>query len=90
MSPDKKAKELVDKLCVKITPDAVHANDMSFYKSRAKQCSLIAVNEIIEAVEAFAYTGAAYDDFETGKMTHTDKKAPTEYWREVKQHIENL
>lgn len=59
-------------------------------KKLAKQCALIAVDEIIQSICNFGYTNTIYDDFETNKMTLADEKYPTAYWEQVKQEIEKL
>jgi hypothetical protein len=52
--------------------------------------ALIAVDEIIEALESFGYSQTMFDDFETGNITTTDKKSPTEYFYKVKEEIQKL
>lgn len=57
---------------------------------KAKQIAVFHVDGIIEAVEAFGYSGSIFDDYETGNITTTDEKDPSVYWREVKMEIEKL
>jgi len=58
--------------------------------ANAKRCARIFINEIIKALDAFGYTGAMYDDFETGSIYTIDQKDPTEYWKKVLSEIELL
>lgn len=58
--------------------------------SEAKQCALIAVDEIIDIISSFAYSDTAYDDFETGKYTFWSGKSPQTYWQQVKDEINKL
>ena len=82
MTPKEKAEELVDKFYPMFTN--------SVRDTLAKQCALIAVDEMLSALDSFGYTGCMYDDFETGRILYTDDKDPSEYWQEVKQEIEKL
>jgi len=63
MTPKEKAKELFEKMYFETTT-----------KYDAKQCALIAINEIIDSLTIKNYSDV--DDYE--------------YWKEVKQEIENL
>lgn len=77
MTPKEKAKELFDKMY--IVKDPMGNYPMCF--DTAKQCALIAVNEIIIrtiSVDTMPYNCQEIDE---------DTK---EYWQEVKQEIENL
>lgn len=56
----------------------------------ARECALIAVKEIIDAMEVYGYSGTFYDDQETGEMVCNDKKSPVNYWNQVKTEIEKL
>ena len=81
MTPKEKAQELLHKFC---------STTEGFYKSKkniknAKQCALIAVDELIESFNSIydasirnieKYSGAKY--------------GMKDYWQEVKQEIENL
>jgi hypothetical protein len=71
MTPKEKAKDLVDKF----------DNAMEFYTPAryAKQCALIAVDEIIE--ECYNWTGGTNDGWETKRF---------DFWQLVKQEIINL
>ena len=72
MTPKEKAKELFDKFMKPV--DGLHKYPMCF--DTAKQCALIAVDEIISA--------------DWYIPTFEDYKKWTSYWKEVKQEIENL
>jgi hypothetical protein len=64
MTPNEKAKKLVDKFYNEVK-----------YMERAKQCALIAVDEILESHY---------------KLLFGVKTSIYEYWQEVKQEIEKL
>jgi flagellar capping protein FliD len=66
MTPQEKAKELVDKYDETLT--------YLESKSKAKQCALIAVDELIEQQEKYN-NGSFY---------------PSNYWNEVKEQIEKI
>jgi hypothetical protein len=72
MTPKEKAKELFDKFMKPI--DGLHKYPMCF--DTAKQCALIAVDEVISA--------------DWYIPTFEDYKKWTSYWKEVKQEIEKL
>ena len=72
MTPQEKAKELVELFWTEVEDNDCSTRKMSF--SQAKQCALIAVDEIL---------GAIKEIFET-LDTIEEKK----YWQEVKQEIE--
>ena len=81
MTPKEKAEELVDKF-YQTTPNENYVNDplgIGRYEAwkQAKQCALIAVDEIL--IIQGAYTGNR-DEFKTY----------LDYWQEVKQEIEKL
>jgi hypothetical protein len=68
MTPKEKAKELVDKFLLEVTGiDRYSYNIDSMNLFSAKQCALIAVNEVLDK-----------DGYNN------------DYWKEVKQEIENL
>ena len=71
MTPKEKAKELVDKFYY--IPNSQGIFMMQDYQ--AKQCALIAVDEILNTIE---YSSQA------------DELSKVNYWQEVKQQIENL
>ena len=86
MTPKEKAEELVDKF-YQTTPNEYFVNEPIGIKGRyksweqAKQCALIAVDEIIEFMEA--------DDFDSDTC-YWANHSKMQYWIEVKQEIENL
>ena len=67
MTPKEKAKELVDKF--------MEYSDAADEHGFAKQCALIAVDEIMDAID--------WHGFETPNKE-------IEYWEEVKQEIQKL
>jgi len=75
MTPKEKAKELVEDM---------HDAPEIGYNEHAKQCALVAVDEILEALKIELTKGATTIDvanFAADKII---------YWQEVKQEIENL
>ena len=82
MTPKEKAGELVDKF-YQTTPNEYFVNEPIGIKGRyksweqAKQCALIAVDEILNA-------NPNYPEFKENEGT------PIRYWEVVKQEIENL
>ena len=82
MTPKEKAEELVDKF-YQTTPNEYFVNEPIGIKGRyksweqAKQCALIAVDEILNA-------NPNYPEFKENEGT------PIRYWEVVKQEIENL
>jgi hypothetical protein len=78
MTPKEKALELVSKYMMVDTHDEDH---FIIRQQRGKKCALIAVDEVIEFMEA--------DDFDSDTCywaNHSQMK----YWTEVKQEIEKL
>ena len=87
MTPKEKAKELVDKFLSKI-PFA----DTNVYKDwkkemndKAKQCALIAVDEIIDFENRIVEQLKKITEDANGKFTCESK-----YWKEVKTEIEKI
>lgn len=74
MTPKEKAQELVNKMfnCDKSTPE----ESMAMLYPHAKQCALIAVDEILD-VDCFDMSEEHFDNH-------------IEYWQEVKDEIEKL
>jgi hypothetical protein len=72
MTPKQKANELID-LFLEATADG------SFPSYKAKQCVLIAVDEIVK--ECYNWNGSDNVQWETKRF---------DYWEEVKQEIEKL
>ena len=79
MTPKEKARELVDK----------YDNTLTYLesKSKAKQCAMIAVDEIINSRPAFPYP---YEVEKHVNGIFNIINYPIEYWQEVKQEIKNL
>jgi hypothetical protein len=71
MTPKEKAKELVDKFDIDVL-DREGTSAMNLYE--AKQCALIAVDEILNAVH----------------IAQTDIIEYYKYWEQVKKEIEEL
>jgi hypothetical protein len=83
MTPKEKAIELVGKFNNHTVKELIYLKNGKVIegKTEAKQCALIAVDEILEFMEA--------DDFDSDTCywaNHSQMK----YWVEVKQEIENL
>ena len=72
MTPKEKAQELIDKMY------DVDKSSGSILFYEAKQCALIAVDEILNE---FDHSALNDEDYEAYKM---------KYWQEVKQEIEKL
>jgi hypothetical protein len=81
MTPKEKAKELIDKFLLEVTGvDRYSYNIDSMNLFSAKQCALIAVDELIEnhnKMKDFLFSEIGY------------LITSPEYWKEVKQEIEN-
>ena len=80
MTPKEKAEELVYKigniqLCIDLEPRNIEGKIKYFDEDLVKQCALIAVDEIIEAIDWHYY--------ETPNNE-------IDYWEEVKQEIKKL
>ena len=89
MEPKLKAEELVDKF-YQTTPNEYFVNEPIGIKGRyksweqAKQCAIIAVDEIIEATNMYQYgINNALEHIPAKIVKHP-------YWQEVKQEIPNL
>ena len=78
MTPKQKAEELFDKMSTNNGDEHHHC---TYYV--AKQCALIAVDEILISVYKINFYEYPYD------YSMEDRKH-LEYWQEVKQEIENL
>jgi hypothetical protein len=77
MTPKEKAEELIHKMYV------VHSNSASdITLSFAKQCAIIAVDEILEVTKKYKFSPFDYTEI-TG--IHYDS-----YWTQVKQEIQTL
>ena len=75
ITPQEKAKELVDKYYTKMNPNAPDCN-ISF--NQAKQCALIAVDEIIKT------------DMLIDEDVYVESPSYLQYWQQVKTEIEKL
>ena len=83
MTPQEKANELVNKYLIS-TP-------IVFYIDDAKQCALIAVDEILKS-EPRCPSDVDWDDVGgTHKYYYeAEREDANKYWQEVKQEIKNL
>jgi hypothetical protein len=88
MTPKEKAAELIAQF-KDVGMSADTSGGVTKYE-RARKCALIAVDEIISALERFAYNRAMYDDFETGRKVFTYDVDPAKFWNEVKREIESV
>ena len=94
MTPKEKAEELVDKF-YQTTPNEAWINEplgiVEEYKAwnQAKQCALIAVDEIIDEVYNIIHQYAAIYNEETKFYNYTESKE-LKFWQEVKKEIEAL
>lgn len=84
MTPKEKAIELYEKFKPFTLKVTYKMNDGSILENNwnAKQCALIAVDELIEA------TSMRYE-FRNGEIVEAGRK-PLQYWLDVKNEIENL
>lgn len=92
MTPEEKAKELVEKFKGIVYPYIgssmlTNETDEGVILTNSKICAIIVVDETIDALDMFGYCGGMYDDYETGQVTLIDEKHPTEYWYKVKEEI---
>jgi hypothetical protein len=76
MTPKEKAIELVDKYQFVLTE-----------KHFAKQCALIAVEEIIKEPKMFDSEQVKYSD---GSYARSYYEVPNKFWQQVKHEIEKL
>ena len=84
MTPKEKAGELVDKFW----KSCYDKHDIAkLVKADAKQCALIAVDEILETTKV---KWATQRKFPNGEYKFWKGVAYKKYWQEVKQEIENL
>lgn len=86
MTAEEKAKDIFVRM-MEYTPDSI-VQDNYKAKHLAKLHALIMIDGIIEAVEAFGYSGTFYDHEQTRKMTCSDDVDPGTFWREVKLEID--
>jgi oligoribonuclease NrnB/cAMP/cGMP phosphodiesterase (DHH superfamily) len=89
MTPKEKAIELKHKMYAKILDynldyrDSNNIIELNIFDDKAKQCALIAVDELIEA------TSVKYEYNSDFELKITGKK-PLQYWLDVKQEITKL
>ena len=81
MTPKEKAQELVESM-------AYSCRECD-YEFKAKQCALIAVDEIIQEVYNIDHQHSAVYDTESKYYNYNDCKE-LKFWKEVKQEIEKL
>jgi len=84
MTPKEKAEELFDKMFLIIENNGMYDD---LYK--AKECALIAVEEIIKEVYNISHQYTAIYDEKTKFYSYTQSKE-LKFWQEVKQEICNL
>ena len=79
MTPKEKAFELINKFNQYTVVCVTHYSNgkMEENKQDAKQCALIAVNEIIDSEPQYEWSNDYW-------------KNPNDFWQEVKREIENL
>jgi hypothetical protein len=78
MTPKQKAKELINRFYISFPLDDFNKERYIFVKKHAKNCALIAVDEIINiSLPSSEYGGVITDN-------------TIEYWQEVKQEIQEL
>ena len=80
MTPQEKADELIAKF---IWNPQTKEN-----MRKAHHAAALCVHQIIEVLDAFGYSGAMYDDFETGQITTTDELLPEVFWVKVLESLE--
>jgi hypothetical protein len=82
MSPKSKAKELVEKFA-DVLPSVFYNSEESKNYPRAKQCAIIAINEILQ-INWYHSQPECFDDLAN------EYKEKSFYWNEVKEQIEKL
>jgi hypothetical protein len=82
MTPKEKAIELYNKFY----NTSSHPHHIESRKDNAKQCALIAVDEILEATKTKYKWGGGSPE----KLVHFEEVKYDTYWQEVKQEIEKL
>ena len=83
MTPKEKAEELFNKFII-IDDLSDSTGNSLYFNAHAKQCAIVAVDEIIEATNMYQYGISNALEHIPAKIV----KHP--YWQEVKQEIENL
>lgn len=85
MIPKEKAEELVLKFMGPDTRQYEESGWAGISSGTAKQCALIAVNELIEEIERWHKTSSYEEAIEFIASENRVK-----YWKEVKEEIKNL
>jgi len=85
MTPKQKAEELFDKMCMNDGDEYHHCTHYV-----AKKCSLIAVNEILEATKTNWKTQRLMPNGGPYNYKIWEGVSYKKYWKEVKQEIEAL
>jgi hypothetical protein len=85
MTPEEKAKQLMEKYCMYLRANLLYAEDA---KEDARVCALIAVDEIVESRK----DDIAFDDtmWENASEYYEPHPMYLNYWKRVKQEIEKL
>lgn len=82
MTPKEKANDLCMMFLIKTTTDIPYGVN----KTIAKECALIAVDEILEATKTKYKWGGGSPE----KLIHVEEVKYDTYWQEVKKEIEAL
>lgn len=77
MTPEQKAKELVQQFRRAMTGPGIESNDKN-----AKYCAIICVSAIIDADPYYFYPNR--------KVTRVEDHSTKEYWKQVRESINNL
>ena len=86
MTPKEKAKELFGKFAMYLRANLLYDEEAN---EDAKQCALIAVNEMIAEVYNISHQYTAVYDIATMSYNY-EKSKELKFWQEVKQEIEKL
>jgi len=87
MTPEYKAQELFNKYWKYLRANLLYDEEA---KEDAKQCALIAVDEIVYALPILRPTQDAVNYLENYSAIQTQLDNLSYYWHEVKKEIENL
>jgi hypothetical protein len=95
MTPKEKAIELKHKMYAKILDynidytDSNNIEQLNIFDDKAKQCALIAVDEMIAEVYNISHQYTAIYDITTMSYNYEESKE-LKFWKEIKQEIEKL
>ncbi len=89
MTPKEKAKELIDSYRIILMNEDTECGNEILCTSIAKQCALIAVDEILEATVIYVAIRERVNYSKTGFDNVVHSKYD-KFWQEVKQEIEKL